>query len=498
MYWLRFTLLWMLVFISACGGSSSSSSTNQTTVQMGGSVQGKVLTLSQKVTTFAGASSGNDGTGSSARFIDPAGITTDGTNLYVTCKDNTIRKVVIATGEVTTLAGTPGVYGSADGTGAAASFNWPKGIVTDGPNLYVADSQNEKIRKIVIATGQVSTLAGNGNHGSVDGVGTGAGFSIPTQMTTDGTNLYVQENGYTGAFRKVEIATGTVTTFSTNQVMSGAMTTDGKTVFVADAPSIRKIDIATGGISSQLTNTGTPPYVVTPAGLTMVGANIFFTDGQDFTVRKVDITSGLVTTIAGKVGGSGVTDGIGSEARFLKPMSITSDGTNLYVIDDRAIRKVVIATGEVTTLAGKMSTSDDGVGQDARFTYPGGITTDGTTLYTTDNYIIRKIVIASGEVSTLKFNPAIIDPLTGAAGLSAKNITTDGINLYVTSTYNYIIYKIVAATGEVTPFVGTYSVSGSVDGAGGQARFYSPYGITADGKSLYVVDTGSYTVRKVE
>jgi len=466
---------------------------------MGGSVQGKVLSLTQKVATFAGSSSGVDGVGASARFIDPAGITTDGANLYVTCRDNTIRKIAIATGEVNTLAGTPGVYGSADGTGAAASFNWPKGIVTDGPNLYVADSQNEKIRKIVIATGQVSTLAGSGNHGSVDGVGTGAGFSIPTQMTTDGTNLYVHENGYTGAFRKVEIATGTVTTFSTNQVMGGDITTDGKTVFVAEAPSIRKIDIATGSISSQLTNTGTPPYVVNPAGLTMVGGSIYFTDGIKFTVNKLDVSTGLVTTVAGNAGVSGAVDGIASAAGFFKPMGITSDGLNLYVIDERAIRKVTIATGEVTTVAGKITTSYDGIGSEARFGYLGGITTDGTNLYATDVNLIRKIDIATGTVSVLANIPRRYDPNTGILlATLVRNITTDGTNIYGTDTSTHIIWKIIIATGEFSIIAGNPGVSGYIDGIGTAALFKGPLGITTDGKNLYITDSQTAnTIRKV-
>ena len=75
--------------------------------------------------------------------------------------NNTIRKVVIATGAVTTLAGTAGVTGAADGTGAAARFNGPYGIASDGAgNLFVADTGNHTIRKIVIATGAVTTLAG--------------------------------------------------------------------------------------------------------------------------------------------------------------------------------------------------------------------------------------------------------------------------------------------------------------------------------------------------
>jgi uncharacterized repeat protein (TIGR02543 family) len=108
--------------------------------------------------------------------------------------NNTIRKIVIATGEVTTLAGSAGVRGSADGTGAAASFYWPDGITTDGTNLYVADSGNVTIRKIVIATGEVTTLAGSaGVRGSADGTGAAASFNWPGGLTAAGTALYVSD-----------------------------------------------------------------------------------------------------------------------------------------------------------------------------------------------------------------------------------------------------------------------------------------------------------------
>jgi hypothetical protein len=148
------------------------------------------------VTTLAGTaeiSGSTDGTGSAARFLNPWGITTDGTNLYVADTGNsTIRQIVIATGAVTTLAGTAGSYGSTDGTGTAASFNNPMGITTDGTNLYVADNLNDTIRQIVIATGAVTTVAGTaGTHGSTDGTGSAARFNYPQGITTDGTNLYV-------------------------------------------------------------------------------------------------------------------------------------------------------------------------------------------------------------------------------------------------------------------------------------------------------------------
>ena len=118
--------------------------------QLGGTFQGVELSLSTAVTTLAGtgSSGSTNGTGTAATFYGPSGITTDGTNLYVVDNSNhLIRKIVISTGVVTTLAGT-GSSGSANGTETSASFDKPAGITTDGTNLYVGDSNNHLIRKI--------------------------------------------------------------------------------------------------------------------------------------------------------------------------------------------------------------------------------------------------------------------------------------------------------------------------------------------------------------
>ena len=123
--------LFSLTIISCAKKSSSSSS--DTTTQMGGSIQGVELSLSTAVTTVAGTgSSGSaNGTGTSASFNDPSGITTDGTNLYVADYDNhLIRKIVILTGAVTTVAGT-GSSDSANRSGTSSRFNFPYGITTD-------------------------------------------------------------------------------------------------------------------------------------------------------------------------------------------------------------------------------------------------------------------------------------------------------------------------------------------------------------------------------
>ncbi len=351
--------------LEACGNGTS-------TYQLAGSIQGKEVSLSGIVTTLAGTAgtSGHaDGTGAAASFSGPYDITTDGANLYVAdSRNNTIRQIVIATGVVTTLAGTAGTSGHADGTGATASFNIPFGIMTDGINLYVVDSNNNTIRKIVIATGVVTTLAGTaGTSGHADGTGAAASFSGPFDITTDGINLYVADTG-NNTVRKLVIATGVVTTLA-----------------------------GTAGTSGHADGTGAAASFNGPMGITTDGASLYVADANNNTIRKIVIATGVVTTLAGTAGTSGHADGTGAAASFSFPNDITTDGTNLYVADtnNNTVRKMVIATGVVTTLAGTAGTSGhaDGTGAAASFNGVFGITTDGTKLYVCDvnNDTIRAI-----------------------------------------------------------------------------------------------------------
>ena len=171
------------------------------------------------LTLIAGGLGGpgnTDGTGAAARFNLPFGVAVDGAgNLYVADSNNhTIRKVVVATGVVTTLAGTAGMSGSTDGTGAAARFNNPYGVAVDGAgNLYVTDRTNHTIRKVVVATGVVTTLAGTaGMSGSTDDTGAAARFNNPSGVAVDGAgNLYVADSN-NGTIRKIVVATSSVTT----------------------------------------------------------------------------------------------------------------------------------------------------------------------------------------------------------------------------------------------------------------------------------------------
>lgn len=161
--------------------------------------QGLVSTLAGSTT--AGSS---DGTGAAASFKQPTAVAVDNNgNLYVTDTGNSMIRKVTPNGVVTTLAGSTSV-GSADGTGPAASFNQPVGLAVDSTGtLYVADSQNNLIRKVTPA-GVVTTLAGSTTAGSADGIGAAASFSMPSGIALDSsTNLYVGDS-VNNLIRKIE------------------------------------------------------------------------------------------------------------------------------------------------------------------------------------------------------------------------------------------------------------------------------------------------------
>jgi sugar lactone lactonase YvrE len=184
------------------------------------------VTTAGVVTTiagYAGSPGTANGTGSTARFNTPYGVAVDpacgvagACDLYVSDDANHAIRIVTTAGVVTTLAGTVGTSGSANGTGTAAKFYGPAGIVTDGTDVYVADSGNHLIRKVVIATGAVTTVAGTaGTAGNTDATGTAAKFSFPTGLALDAANgiLYVSDQNYTKV-RKIVLSTGVVTTLN--------------------------------------------------------------------------------------------------------------------------------------------------------------------------------------------------------------------------------------------------------------------------------------------
>jgi sugar lactone lactonase YvrE len=490
------------------------------------------------VTTLAGTptfSGADDGVGDAARFNSPRGPALDGAgNVYVADRfNNTIRKIEIASGVVTTLAGTAGVVGAADGVGPAAQFSDPTAVAGDGAgNLYVTDGNT--IRRIVIATGEVSTLAGlaSGPFGSDDGIGSAAQFSNPQGITADGAgDLFVADTD-NQTIRKIVIATGEVTTVAGLAHNSGtadgasadarfnqpsAVTTDAAgNLFVADGDNnaIRVIALATGEVTTLAGGTfgaadgvGVAAALDIPQGIASDGAgNVWFTDTFNDAVRRVVVATAEVTTPVGALFPFGpIADGVGAAVSVGFVPSMASDGAgNVYLSNGAVIRKLVVATGEVTTVAGVADDPIvvDGAGSAARFGGLRGLTFDAGVLYMCDaDTTIRQLVLATGEVTTIAGTPGVSGNADGVGAAASFDtvisLASDGAgNLYVADFVNGLIRRVEIATGAVTTIAGTLHAFTTVDGVGTNASFFSPEALVYDGSgSLYLMD--GTTLRRV-
>lgn len=280
-----------------------------------GSAIRKIHKSSTEVTTITGQydsyGSNTDGEKAVALLDTPQGITVLGNYLYVTDTQNTIRKIEIASGRVSTIAGSKGLTGSTNGIGSSARFNDPRGIITDGTFLYIADSGNNMIRKLNLSTNEVSTVAGAPAAGYADGVGSIARFNFPFNLTSDGTYLYVID-GDNYNVRKINVATGLVTTFA------GSAT----------------------GLSGSADGRGQNARFNGLYNITSDASYLYLTDWTDCTIRKISKSTADVSTIAGTLGQCTVLDGGFGHNELSTPMGIVADKDSLYFVDMFVVRRL--------------------------------------------------------------------------------------------------------------------------------------------------------------
>lgn len=506
-FW-RITTMSLFVMLTACNNGG------------GGSTGSADLSL------FAGNldSKGNvDGTGSAARFNDLRGGAFDTLgNLYVADTSNhTIRKISSASGVVTTVtfAGLSGYSGSADGTGPLARFNTPFGVATDGANnVYVADTNNNSIRKITPA-GVVSTLAAglNGPRGvATDSTGSSAATNVFVANTDNHLILSITNpGGVVSTFAGVVNTPGTVegaalsATFSSPYGVAFDKTTGVLYVANTGTNSIRAI--TTGTVSTIATGFNSPQ------GITADGAgNVYVADTDNHIIRKIVLSGPTLSTFAGTSGTYGSANGIGGSASFYFPRGVTVDSTgNVYVADSRnwAIRKITSA-GVVGNYAGIAGAGRvDGNGSAAGFDNPQGAAKDSAgNIYVADtaNHTIRKIT-PSGAVSIYAGQAGSSGSQEGAGTTSARfnspvGVAVDNADiLYVADTSNHTIRKIPttgASAGIVSTIAGLALTPEYIDGAlvsgVSTARFNAPRSLTTDSAgNIYVVDRNNQAIRKI-
>ena len=319
------------------------------------------------VSTLAGTDTAAfaDGTGSSARFSGIFGMALDASgNLFVGDALNSRIRKITPDGVVTTFAGS-GVVGNVNGTGSTATFLTPSGIVIGASgDMYVTDAGNHNVRKITSA-GVVTSVAGSGTFASRDGNGVNASFKTPSGIVIDSSgNLFVGD-AEAHVIRKIT-PNGDVTTFAGITDFAGS--TDGA------------LGVATFN---------------DPSGLAIDAANnLYVADAKNNKIRKVT-PAGVVSTLAG-TGAAGATNGAATVATFNVPVNLSIDADGFLYVAEAAgnlIRKIS-PSGKVSTVAGggaSVDAADTGAG--ARFQAPTSVVFDKSkTLYVADGNKIRKLV----------------------------------------------------------------------------------------------------------
>ncbi|HTE23083.1 IPT/TIG domain-containing protein [Flavitalea sp.] len=320
------------------------------------------------VSTYAGTTVEGyaDGNKDVAQFNGVEGIAVDTAgNLYIAdANNNRIRKITIA-GVVSTIAGT-GVAGFADGIASVAMFSKPTGIAVDNNlNIYVGDKNNHRVRKITPA-GIVSTLAGTGVAGLLNGSGSVAKFNTPCGLTLDASNNVYVADQVNNCIRKIT-PLGVVSMYA-----------------------------GTGNMGFQDGNALGSARFTYPSALVFDKlGNLFIADRLNNSIRKV--SGGIVSTVAGN-GWEGATDGTKPNVTFHFPSGITANSSNTLFVtdsDNDRIRRVS-SIGVVSTYAGSLNGYQDGNASVALFEYPRSIAIDSKgILYVGEKTKIRKITRTS-------------------------------------------------------------------------------------------------------
>ncbi|HBR17693.1 MAG TPA: hypothetical protein DD725_08825 [Deltaproteobacteria bacterium] len=306
-----------------------------------------------------------DGVREKAQFSWPTGVVVDNKgNIYVADFANNLIRRIDSKGAVATFAGS-GHAAFADGKGRMAHFKGPDNIAIDKDgNIYVADADNFRIRKIT-PDGTITTIAGSGVKGYQDGDGKSARFAYPTGVAVDSeNNVYVADRG----------------SHSIRKIMP-----DGKVVTIAG-----------NGYPAYLDGQGVKTHFHDPISLALdQTGNIYVSDSGNHAIRKIT-PDGVVSTLSGN-GRHGYKDGVGKGAFFSWPTGIAIDGAgNIYLCDSQNNRiRRITPDGVVSTVAGiSIPGFADGPGYNARFSFPTGIEVDKAgNIYVADsgNNRIRKI-----------------------------------------------------------------------------------------------------------
>jgi len=504
----------------------------------------RVDALTGIITTVAGGSYGFGGDGGpaiGAALSSPTGIALNfsGDLFIADVENHRIRKVDAATGIISTVAGTGNGGFNGDGLASNADLFYPHDVAVDASgNLLIADTRNQRVRRVDMATGGITTLAGNGTEG-FDGDGgpaIQAKLANPIALAVDAADNVFVTDVTNHRVRRISAA-GFITTVAGNGslgcdgdggpalaariVPEGiAVDTDGN-LFIADGCGrVRRVEAASGSIGTVAGNgwggtsfgDGGPALhavLAAPWALALTGAgDLLIADRADRRVRRVERDSGIITTVAGN--GTGPSRGDGgpaTEAGFEGVTGLAVDADdNIFVVDQGAnkVRRVDAASGLITTVAGSGTLGFCGHERPALetcFYYPWAMTADSAgNLYVADTFNNRVALVdaASGLVTTIAGTGAAGfggdgGPATEATLFMPTGVAVDpeGRHVYIADAYNQRVRRVDMATGRI----GTFAGGGSSPHYWGPAPATSvylngPQGVALDAEGNLLVTGG--------
>eukprot|EP01047_Picozoa_sp_COSAG01_P016599 COSAG01_NODE_856_length_13082_cov_23.882009_1_plen_642_part_10 len=374
-------------------------------------------------------------------------VTPDGSMAFAANKQGSgIRCIVLATGTISTLAG--GQHGYAEGVGAAAQFGETFGLVVtpDGLHVVVTDQSNHRIRRVVIANGATSLLAGSGQAGYAEGTGASAQFNYPAELavTPDGLTVLVADSG-NHRIRRIVLATATVSL------------------------------LAGSGVAGYANGVGATAQFNQPIGMAVTpdGATAVVADKRNHRIRRIVISTRVTSLLAGS-GTAGYAEGTMSSVQFDEPTSLAviPDGQSVLVASghyqrqNNRIRRIVLATGKASLLAGSGSPGyQDGVGASAQFNEAMGVAVmpDGRTALISElyNQKIRRASLGSFSVSGVSENTCAAKTAAewAAAGVSVQapgsgNVTVSSLGAISAATSWSGVPNVMCGAG------GTFAVLG--------------------------------------
>ena len=363
----------------------------------------------------------------------PSAIVFDTTgNLYIAETGNHVIHKVDTQGHITTIAGT-GTQGLSGDGGAAtqAQLDSPQGLALTSTDLYIADTHNHRIRKLNLTTNLITTLAGTTQGFSGDSmVASQAQLNLPTALTIDANqNLYIADTA-NHRIRRIDATTGIITTVAGNG-------TQGDSGDQGPAPSAA---------------------IDSPQGIAVdTAGNLYLADTHNHRIRRIDTTTGIITTLAGTGTLGSPTDNIAaSNTQLALPRGLTIDASgNLYLADtaNHRIRRIDATTGIITTVAGTGTqgySGDTGLATVATLDSPRSVTVASTshvTLADTANQRVRQITATTGNppTSTIQTIAGLGNTTPGTLTLSAPTVIA-----YGTGTLTATLATSTTATGSIT------------------------------------------------